>query len=66
MITLGIFLTGVGGGLVVPFVAFDGKFATPAFLGRVLSSRSFSLLGLPVSLDTIHRKRPVDFGDGAA
>ena len=66
MMTLGIFLTGVGGGLVVPFVAFDGKFATPAFLGFVLSSCCFSILGLLVSLDIIHRKRPVDFRGGAA
>ena len=65
MITVGALFTGVCGGFAAPFVAFTAELVTPTFLSRAPSSRSFSLLEPPVSLDIIRWKRPVDFGDGA-
>ena len=65
-ITLGIFLIGVCGRLVVPFEPLSGLLATGVLLSFTLSSRSFSLLELPVSLDIIRWKRPVDLKDDVA
>ena len=66
MITDGIFLMGVWGGFAVPFVLLNVAFPTGVFFSLALSSRSFSLLELPVSLDIIRWKRPVDLKEDPA
>jgi len=60
--TVGTFLIGVCEG----FVVLNAELVTGVFLSFAPSSRSFSLLEPPVSLDIIRWKRPVDFRDDTA